>query len=848
MTNEADFGRDYFATQETLAKLLAKENITVRLNANIDGLGLFNMKLRVLYVTRLAKDKEFLLPGIVGHEIGHALYSQIQEDEEKLFLNRFHHGVWNAIEDGYVDRRTMKDFPGLKHHRFNVFNFSFGQWDPEKDQHLSVRILNTITYNCKGILFGLSQKFPECVSPEDVALFSSCSTYFDESLANRVKFAKNVMDRILSYDTAKNEKTKQPEPENSNAPGNTAPDGKNLQPSDEEDAIELPNIDKNEEPQDEDDTTENDDENENDEGVEEQDEHDDDQFPPDITDDLEDILDNLPEKETPNSDNEPEDNEPMDENVDDLLDDVITDKDLIEAIGNEKTDDEGTFFDEYNRKIVVGTTSFNFPDFNNIESLSSINDILDPLKYDKENLLHNGFPKVFLQSPVYATWMSAFAKNMASARAQAQKMFQHFNLRTNAMNLAMRQYQKTGMLDPTRSALYKIYDDVFQRRTIDCHQQNHAYVIMLDWSGSMQGTIMPLVHRIMELVTFAQLANVEVEVWLYTDGGDTSNLSSLSNKNCTTYSFEYGKSNALNETQQDLYDKNLGLIYKSARFIKVVNTKHHSTFAVNSRIQALYVYACGDKRRVFSSASIRSVAYSMKIDPRRVDAIDERAANFYTNTMSQSGTSIYESIVFGGKRLLEMNAQIKNLIIMTDGADCGFSSVVSKYEKFEEGDSPESMGALTSRHFNGHISYFTFDNLKNYAFGNFDVTEKFNHLVTEHMKSIGRNRFHQTDNEHPKYELASMRLSISNIASSILKAKGINVFGFGWNLSNVYLIPLAYQVDGTPINITFRSSKGKTRNFGHTEYTLIDNKFITQIGNALLGEKVQELREHKVAA
>lgn len=91
-----------------------------------------------------------------------------------------------------------------------------------------------------------------------------------------------------------------------------------------------------------------------------------------------------------------------------------------------------------------------------------------------------------------------------------------FLTKANANNYIKTSEFKTGMLDSDSLALYKVKDDIFRRETIEPNQVSHAFVVMVDWSSSMNSTVSKLVKLLSELLYFAKFVNVELEVWLYT--------------------------------------------------------------------------------------------------------------------------------------------------------------------------------------------------------------------------------------------------------------------------------------------------------------------------------------------
>lgn len=75
---------------------------------------------------------------------------------------------------------------------------------------------------------------------------------------------------------------------------------------------------------------------------------------------------------------------------------------------------------------------------------------------------------------------------------------------------------KSGQIDPTRLASYKLTEDLFRPRSFVQKGQNHGFVLNVDWSGSMQGILPTVLWQIVHLVWFAETIKIPVEVYAFT--------------------------------------------------------------------------------------------------------------------------------------------------------------------------------------------------------------------------------------------------------------------------------------------------------------------------------------------
>ena len=105
--------------KSSLAKLLATENITVQ-HRNVET-AYFVPKQRLLCLPIWEDMSNDLFDMLVGHEVGHALYTPI-EDVQKLKENKIPHSYYNVVEDIRIDKKMKLKYPGLRKSYFNGYN------------------------------------------------------------------------------------------------------------------------------------------------------------------------------------------------------------------------------------------------------------------------------------------------------------------------------------------------------------------------------------------------------------------------------------------------------------------------------------------------------------------------------------------------------------------------------------------------------------------------------------------------------------------------------------------------------------------------------------------------------
>ena len=97
-----------------LAKLLATEDITVRHSA-VATTASFDVKNRILTlpIWTVAEDMKDVLDMMTGHEVGHALWTDMQDWEKALEELELHRGITNIVEDARIEKKIKRKYPGL---------------------------------------------------------------------------------------------------------------------------------------------------------------------------------------------------------------------------------------------------------------------------------------------------------------------------------------------------------------------------------------------------------------------------------------------------------------------------------------------------------------------------------------------------------------------------------------------------------------------------------------------------------------------------------------------------------------------------------------------------------------
>ena len=137
MLNIADRSQTVTDSKDMLAKLLASENITVvRANLQTASFDTVNRVLRLPQWKNLTTEVEEML---IGHEVGHALYTTNDYMEECKNDSTLM-GYMNVIEDVRIERKIKQKYPGLR----KTFNQAYRKLQEEDFFETTKRDLSTL--------------------------------------------------------------------------------------------------------------------------------------------------------------------------------------------------------------------------------------------------------------------------------------------------------------------------------------------------------------------------------------------------------------------------------------------------------------------------------------------------------------------------------------------------------------------------------------------------------------------------------------------------------------------------------------------------------------------------------
>ena len=104
-----------------------------------------------------------------------------------------------------------------------------------------------------------------------------------------------------------------------------------------------------------------------------------------------------------------------------------------------------------------------------------------------------------------------------SAQKEVNYLVKEFECRKSADAYARATVSKTGVLDCTKLHSYKYNEDLFKKITTLPDGKNHGLIFVLDWSGSMSTVLMDTIKQLYNLIWFCKKVQIPFQVFAFTN-------------------------------------------------------------------------------------------------------------------------------------------------------------------------------------------------------------------------------------------------------------------------------------------------------------------------------------------
>jgi hypothetical protein len=430
-----------------LAKLLATEDLVVE-HKKVRTAS-FNVHTRVLTLPMWEKASNIVYDLLVGHEVGHALYTpDIDWSKDRVIPPSF----VNIVEDARIEKMMKRRYGGLSKTFFagyqELSDEDFFEVEDEDISKMSLADRANLYFKIGNYI-----DIPFANQEEDrlIQAVANCET-FDDVL--------DVSEEIYNY-------CKETQENNS---VDLKPTSQNQDPNGQQDSDQQ---------QDKEWFTE---ENPDEKGEE--------------------LERTDPDLDTPSyqQEDQPSDNEPevktdaaFDKNIEDLIDDLSTTENNYVELPKLDLD-----------KIIIDATKFH-------EYLNKSFDDMQE-ESDSRHIMYERTPVNIYE--IADTQYKTFKK---SAQKEVSYLVKEFECKKSAASYSRATTARTGVLDCSKLHTYKYNEDLFKKVTTLADGKNHGLVFVLDWSGSMSGTLLDTIKQLFNLIWFCKKTNIPFEVYAFTN-------------------------------------------------------------------------------------------------------------------------------------------------------------------------------------------------------------------------------------------------------------------------------------------------------------------------------------------
>ena len=478
-------------SKEKLAKLLATEDLNVQ-HQQVKT-ACFDIKSRTLILPIWKDMSNEIYDLLVGHEVGHALFTPTDSERLKKAYKETSKHCINILEDARIERLVKNRYPGLRKQFFSGYKQLV-----EKD------------------FFGLSER---PISEQNI--LDKINLYFkipnivnitfnetEQSFVDRIETSKSFKDiEVIAkelYAYAKDQKKDDEQ---------VGEEGDEVQPEYSDKQSDGDSQDSNGMEADDNDSGEGEDEKTS-------------------------VDDNGTAKGEDEELPVDEDQDAMNRYMNNSDDEKNEEEEIPEPEKSEHSQDEvrsTTFehFQERMKSLVDNETNHYYltiPDKANLKDAvvdyKVVHKMIDDFYASKDGWSSSYDDDNFsaMQNYIYDNAKKTLAKFKKESVKTVNHIAMEFERKKAADVYKKTSYAKTGILDTNKLFSAKYNDDVFKKNMRIPEGKNHGLVMIIDWSGSMADNIYGCVKQVIELSFFCKKVNIPFEVYSFmeADPGEDS--------------------------------------------------------------------------------------------------------------------------------------------------------------------------------------------------------------------------------------------------------------------------------------------------------------------------------------
>ena len=438
-----------------LAKLLATEDIVVE-HKQVET-AQFNVQTRVLILPLWEKASNAVYDMLVGHEVGHALFTPNEDPPQHI-----PHNFLNVCEDARIEKLMKRKYMGLAKSFYNGYNELHDQdfFDLEDEDIDDFNLADRANLYFKiGSFLNIPFSTPE---KEIIDLISNAETFIEtiaaaEALYNYCKQEQEKQKEFLeNADQAKLDF----ENDSDDSGDSSTSIPTDLDPT-------VPDTD--------------------------------------ASSSLEDRSDSTPSNDRVVNTGSTVDD--LDVHTLESLDSKL--KDLVNTNGVENVYVE---VPEVNLDIVIASNKEVHDDIQKFWDVSEVE--FSKAKKEREETYgsNDWYPETLFNNVDLE-----YRKFKKEAQKEVSYLVKEFECKKAASSYARATTSRTGVLDTSHLYSYRYNDDLFKKVTTLADGKNHGLVFILDWSGSMQYVLQDTLKQLYNLIWFCKKVQIPFEVYAFTN-------------------------------------------------------------------------------------------------------------------------------------------------------------------------------------------------------------------------------------------------------------------------------------------------------------------------------------------
>ena len=473
-------------TKEKLAKLLAMEDIDVE-HRQVKT-AMFDVKSRCLVLPTWKDMPNHLYDLLVGHEVGHALYTPADENTLKNIIGKTSKHCVNVVEDARIESLMKRRYPGLVKQFFNGYSHLI------KEDFFGLSKMDVTRLNLLDKI-NLHFKVPTAVA--GLFEFNEIEQSFIDRIENVKRFKEveelciEICDYIKENRTEEEQEDSMFDEDSYTMSDEDFEDGEEMEMGESQPSDESAEED-SEKGEDSEDSEEDADEGEDSgESEEELDSVANDGSPDKIED------------HTP-QDLKSETYENFENSVNDLAD---VDVENVYATIPENV--------RYDNLIDYKKVYKNIDKFFSVEGYEASK--AEPNSGRYSGWYHSTPEFVRMTQTIFDKSKQTLTRIKRESVKNVNHMAMEFERKKCADIYKRTSFSKTGVLDTNKMFSAKYNEDVFRKNVRVPEGKNHGLVMFVDWSGSMAPNMGGCIKQLIELVLFCKKVNIPFEVYSFTD-------------------------------------------------------------------------------------------------------------------------------------------------------------------------------------------------------------------------------------------------------------------------------------------------------------------------------------------